>query len=251
MRPNNSGKEEMGRTFREKVKGSLLRYAPWFVSAFFYKNAFDKTKLLKFLPAAPVILEIGAANGRDSVEFRMLFPKAIIHCFEPEPANFGKLICKTKSLEIQCHQIALGPINGKAWFFVSSGASGADSSSLLKPTGHLEIVPQVKFEKKIEVDVVRLEDWLINNAIDRVDFLWIDAQGAELDILTNAGTILASVKVIHLEVSVMELYEGSALFNEVRAFLEEKGFVVFEEIGLEQMGDVVFIRKAIGKINYV
>jgi hypothetical protein len=109
----------------------------------------------------------------------------------------------------------------------------------------------VKFEKKIEVDVVRLEDWLIKNAVGRVDFLWIDTQGAELDILRNAGTILDSVKVVHLEVSVMELYEGSALFNEVRAFLEEKGFVVFQEIGLELMGDVVFIRNTIGKKNHV
>jgi hypothetical protein len=96
MSPNNSEKEEMSRTFRERVKGTLLRYAPWFVSAFFYKNVFDKTKLLKFLPPAPVILEIGASNGRDSVEFRMLFPKAIIHCFDQSMLILESLPAKQK-----------------------------------------------------------------------------------------------------------------------------------------------------------
>lgn len=233
----------MKRTFREKIKGFLLRYAPWIISKFFYQDEFDKTKLLKLLPDAPVILEIGAANGRDSVEFRMLFPRAIVHSFEPEPSNFRKLAGRTKGLDINCHQIALGSKTGKAEFFVSSGASGASSSSLLKPTGHLKIVPQVKFKKTIEVDVVKFEDWLFANAINHVDFLWMDTQGTELEILRSAGELLNSVKCLHIEVSLMELYEGSSLYEETRTFLEDKGFVVFEEIGLEQMDNVVFVKK--------
>lgn len=236
----------MSRTHKEKVKGLLLKHAPRFVSRYYRRGGeFDKTELLKLLPPEPVILDIGASNGRESVEFRMLFPKAIIHCFEPEPSNFQKLLGKTEGLGIQCHQIALGSTNAKQKFFVSSGPSGASSSSLKKPTQHMKVHPQIKFKKVIEVDTVRLEDWLSRNTVHHVDFLWMDTQGTELDILKNSGTVLQSVKAIHIEVSLMQLYEEAPLYQEVREFLEHRGLVVLEEIlHHKDMGNVVFIKKA-------
>jgi len=181
---------------------------------------------------------------RDTVEFREIFPKAIIHTFEPEPSNFNKLVKRTKGLGIHCHQIALGSINDKSRFFVSAGHSHEDSSSLKKPTGHLTVFPQIKFKKVIEVSVRRLEDFLDTNSIDHVDFLWMDTQGTELEILKNTGKVLDSVKAIHIEVSLTELYENSPLYDEVRQFLEEKGFSVFQETRMVgEQKNVVFLKK--------
>jgi FkbM family methyltransferase len=215
-----------------------------------HRFLFNKEKLLNILPTEPIILEIGAHVGTDTVEFRDLFPKAIIHSFEPLPSNFRRLVNRTKGRDIHCHQLALGTINGKSKFFVSS-REGSGSSSLRRPTGHLKIWPKIKFKEEIEVDVRRLEDWLLENSIEKVDFLWMDSQSTELEILKNSGNILQSVRAIHLEVSLIELYENSPLYSEVKQYLEENGFFVSaeffdeaSEVGI--MGkDVLFLKRDI------
>jgi len=221
----------MGLNFKRRFYGFSFGRTPRLAKLLFKHNPFifNKEKLLNILPAQPIILEIGAHVGTDTVEFRDLFPKAVIHSFEPLPSNFRRLVNRTKSLGIHCHQLALGSINGKSKFFVSSGYTGDASSSLRRPTGHLKIWPKIKFEKEIDVDVRRLEDWLFENSIEKVDFLWMDSQGTELEILKNSGNILQSVKAIHLEVFLMELYENSPLYPEVKQYLEKKGFFVFDE----------------------
>jgi FkbM family methyltransferase len=198
---------------------------------------------LRLLPSDPVILDIGACDGTDSIEFRMLFPRATIHCFEPEPSNFQKLLAKTEGLRITCHPLALGAAPGRARFFVSSGLSCASSSSLREPTGHIKAHPGIRFDRIIDVQVARLSDWIQAHGVERVDFLWMDTQGTELDILRNTGAALKGVRVIHTEVSLIEFYKGAPLYHEVRDFLLGKGFVVLEDmLGKENMGDVVFIR---------
>lgn len=221
------------------------RHFPQLASKLFNKGSFDKVKLLTLLPKDPIILEIGASVGLDTVQFRGLFPKAVIHAFEPVPSSYTKLLQKTKGLNIYCHKLAFGSITGKSQLFISSGGNNADSSSLLKPTGHITYNPQIKFNDVTEVDAIRPEEWLRNNSIDHIDFLWLDTQGTELDILKNCSNFLDSVKIIHLEVSLVEHYANSALYQEVQEFLTSKGFSVFQEIFGPNavMGDVVFTKK--------
>jgi len=178
-----------------------------------------------------------------TLEFRKVFPNAVIHAFEPLPSNFKKLVYRTKDLKIHCHQIALGSKNGKAKFFVSSEVSDPASSSLKHPTRHLEVFPKIKFEKEIEVNVKRLEDWLAENSIDRVDFLWMDTQGNELDILQNSGKILQSIKAIHLEVSLVELYESAPLYPKVKEYFKKNNFYVYDETRTQfNYKNVVFVK---------
>ncbi len=234
----------MGTVVKQKIKRAMLRYAPSVASQVLFRERFDKTRLLRLLPPDPVILDIGACDGTDSIELRMLFPRATIHCFEPEPSNFQKLLVKTQGLGIACHPLALGAAPGRARFFVSSGLPCASSSSLREPTGHVEAHPSIRFDRTIDVQVARLADWVQAHGVERIDFLWMDAQGSELDILRNAGDVLKTVRVIHTEVSLIEFYKGAPLYHEVRDFLLGEGFVVLEDLlGRQDMGDVVFIQK--------
>ena len=153
---------------------------------------------------------------------------------------------KTQDLGIYCHNIALGSFNGTSKFYIStSQAKNADSSSLYKPTKHLEIMPEIVFNETIKVQIQTLEEWTIKNSISKIDFLWIDTQGSELDILKNAGSILDTVKAIHLEVNFVQLYENIPLYDQIKFFLESQGFIVFKELFQEDsvQGDVVFIKK--------
>lgn len=71
------------------------------------------------------------------------------------------------------------------------------------------------------VDTVRLDDV----DIGPVDFIKLDIQGGELDVLANARKTLKDTLVIDCEVFFIPIYRGQPLFSEVELELRSQGFV--------------------------
>lgn len=209
------------------------------------KYAISKSTLKKFIPANAIIIDCGAHTGGDSLEMARIFPAATIHAFEPVPEVYMLLEKYTSDIQnIKRHQLALSDKESTASMFVSSGQSDA-SSSLLTPHAHLDDHPEVFFDNKIEVKTVTLDGWAQKNKVDHVDFLWLDMQGFEYQMLQASSEILPTVKAIHTEVSMKETYKGCKLYPEIRSWLEEKGFCVHTEAIPQNsdMGNVLFVRK--------
>lgn len=205
----------------------------------------SKVILKKYLPANPVIIDCGAHDGSDTVELVRLFKNATIHSFEPITPLFEKLKAHSSTLKnVYAYQLALSNNNGWSEFHVSEGESDG-SSSLLKPLEHLKDHPKTKFNKTIQVQTITLDDWSDKYNIAKVDLLWLDMQGFELNMLKASNRILRTVKVIHTEVSTRETYKGVPLYAEYRTFLEQHGFkAVIEAIPKGwDMGNVLFVRK--------
>jgi FkbM family methyltransferase len=203
-----------------------------------------KNRLKKFIPANAVIIDAGAHIGADSVELARMFPSASIHCFEPVPDIYSFLLHNTRKCgNIKCYDIALSSENGNFKMYVSSGGSDA-SSSLHKPADHLVDHADTSFEKEIQVQTKSLDDWARDNNITKVDFLWLDMQGHELEVLKASTKILPTVKAIHSEVSLKQTYENAPLYKDYKTWLEGKGFrVEIEAIPKgADMGNVLFVR---------
>jgi hypothetical protein len=81
-----------------------------------------------------------------------------------------------------------------------------------------------------EVETVRLDD--VPEA-RLPDYLKLDVQGAELDVLKAATETLKSVRVIQTEVEFVEIYRGQPLFAEVDRFLRSHGFMFHRLINTE------------------
>jgi FkbM family methyltransferase len=64
--------------------------------------------------------------------------------------------------------------------------------------------------------------------INHIDFLKLDTQGNEYDILAAAGSFLRRVSVIKVEVEFVELYAGQKLFADVDMLLRSYGFELFD-----------------------
>ena len=210
------------------------------------KATFHKSESRKYIrQEIPVIVDIGAHEGVDTIEWREVFPKAKIYALEPHPEVFSRLMFKTEKYDIGLFNIALGNSNGYSKFYISSGKS-TQSSSLRKPKLHLEIHPDVIFDNSVMVPVRRLDDWTTENDITRIDILWMDTQGTELEILKNGPKILSTVQLLHMEVALCEMYESQATYQELRIFLEDAGFYVYKELFGNpynpKMGNVVFVR---------
>jgi len=215
----------------------------------------DDSKLIMpivkpYLPNNPIIIEAGAFNGHESILFAKTWPQATIYSFEPVPQIFELLQNNTKNFsQIHCFQLALSNKNGCAPFVVSEEKNRPNipsaAGSLLIPKEHWKNSSTL-FNKMIVVPTIILDDWAKKNDISNVDFLWLDTQGTELDILKSSPGILATVKVIYIEVEFIEAYAGQPLYSDIKKFLEAQGFKViardFDDPPKHWYGNVVFVR---------
>ena len=171
---------------------------------------------------ARTILEVGANQGTDTRHMLEAFPRATIHCFEPDPRAAKVHAESVRDRRVHLHRIAIGAANGKAEFHMSGGTrpdlpaaerarypEGWDQSgSLRRPTGHLENYPWCTFRKSIQVEVRTLDAWSRKHAPETIDFLWADVQGAEGDLVAGGPETLARTRFMFCEYSERELYEG-------------------------------------------
>jgi len=100
------------------------------------------------------------------------------------------------------------------------------SGSIRKPKNHLKVHPWCKFEKNIVIETKTLDTWCREQGIDRIDFIWMDVQGAEIDVIRGARNALKKTRYLYTEYSNKELYEGQLSLKQVLKELVEFDVVV-------------------------
>jgi FkbM family methyltransferase len=101
---------------------------------------------------------------------------------------------------------------------------GGLASSLYKPNAALlENFAQLELSVVAEYDIqtFRLDDL---GEIDDIDYLKLDVQGAEFDIIGGAQARLAGTLVVHTEVEFIPVYVDQPLFGDVDVALRQSGF---------------------------
>jgi FkbM family methyltransferase len=191
-----------------------------------------------------VILDVGAADGTDTIEYALAFPDATVHAFEPLPSNFELLTRAVKSHDLAqrvfCHPIALSDREGELDFWVSGGqeVNGMPwpySSSLLEPEQHPHFYPAITFAKSTAKSR-RLEHYADEVGIGPIDFIHADIQGAELAMLAGAGRRLDRLRGIWMEVESVPLYRAQPLKADVAQFMTAAGF----KLKKDTVGDYIF-----------
>src|SRR5258708_27129357 len=239
----------MIKSFGERIRMKILSEINFYTRN--YRKGIDanseiipKRVIKRYCSDPKNIIDCGAHIGSDSVELARFFPRAAIYSFEAVPAIYNSLKRNVRNFaNIRCFELALSSFDGKATMNISSGDSDA-SSSLLRPKEHLTDHPGTVFENLLSVNCMTLDTWAELNNIARIDLLWLDMQGFELQMLEKSPKMLSTVSVIHTEVSVKETYEGVQLYKDSQAFLASNSFVVVTEAippGWD-MGNVLFVR---------
>jgi FkbM family methyltransferase len=100
------------------------------------------------------------------------------------------------------------------------------TSSLLEPNSPLlekfqNLAELVQVVERSEVETRRLDDI---PEVANADFVKLDAQGGELDIIEGADKVLQNAVVVHTEVEFVPLYQGQPLFAEIDQALRARGF---------------------------
>ena len=66
--------------------------------------------------------------------------------------------------------------------------------------------------------------------LENVNFIKLDVQGAEIDVLRGAENTLKNVRFILLEASIVQYNQGSPLIDEVVSYMSSIGSKIFDII---------------------
>ena len=178
---------------------------------------------------ATVVLELGANDGTDSLRLAAAFPAAVVHCFEPDPRPLAILRSRATDPRIRVHPYAIGSANGPITFHQSGGIAPEgerdvpggwhQSGSIRAPKSHLTEFPWVTFDTDITVESVTLDTWTSREGLGTIDLIWADVQGAERDVIEGGAASLQRTRLLFLEYSNNEQYEGQATLAELLALL--------------------------------
>ncbi len=172
----------------------------------------------KSLKKRPLIIDCGSNIGLSIIYFKKLFPNAKIIGFEPDNDIYD--IAKNNLNQFELDDVDLQQkavwINDQPLIFAKKGSL----------SGH--IVEKVT-ENTIMIQTVRLKDYLN----DTVDFLKIDIEGPEFEILQDCKDLLRNVENIFVEYH--SFAENPQMIGELLIILKDAGFKIYIKEAWENM----------------
>jgi hypothetical protein len=83
-----------------------------------------------------------------------------------------------------------------------------------------------------------------NIDVTQYNFLNVDVQGYELEVLKGFGDLLQGIDYVYAEVNTNYLYEGCALVGDLDEYLSNYGFTrVLTSMTVHEWGDALYIKK--------
>jgi FkbM family methyltransferase len=188
---------------------------------------------------AAVVVDVGARGGFNLLP--ALHEFISVHMIEPDPASAEVLRNSdfTRFREHSIEEIALSSAKGTAQLHITRHAS---MSSLLEPEqkqfdrsfGQMKNAGDwsagMTVAMKIDVQTETLAGFHAQIKEGFIDFLKLDTQGNELEILKSGEQLLKSgrVGVICTEVAYFPIYKEQSYFSDIDIFLRSCGFRFLE-----------------------
>ena len=181
----------------------------------------------KFQPKdGGIVVDVGAHYGRYSlIAAKRIGPKGKVIAIEADPKNFDMLNKNIKLNELSTENVIT--LN----YAASSNKSKVKLSiPEKKSSGHTIyssiITSRAPTEKFIEVNANTLDNILYENGIlvEEVNWIKIDVEGAELEVLKGATIILSKSKDITLLIEIHDVENGKTLYEPIMDLLNNYNF---------------------------
>lgn len=150
----------------------------------FYGGPRDRIPYKMSLRPNSYCIDVGANIGLTAVMMASMCKSGHVVCFEPSPKNFGFL---QRSVELnRFNNVTL----------VRAGVGAQNGEMLLEEHGPNSHSASVASTTAIKTDLVSLDNWVPSDK--KVDFLKVDVEGYERDVLLGAEKLIARSNPIML-----------------------------------------------------
>ncbi len=185
-----------------------------------YSVSFDLRDSVPALAPA-VIFDVGANVGQSAELFLRAYPAAKIYCFEPVAASFHALreTLAEKGGQVELHQLAMGAERGQARIATSGTGTCA---TMMTPT-------TAGYQQSEEIRVDTLDTFCSDAGITRIDYLKIDTEGNDLNVLRGAEHLLGDggATVVEVEAGMHPENRLHVPLEDLKAHLQEYGYRCF------------------------
>lgn len=191
-----------------------------------------------------VVLDVGANVGQSVSEFRAAFPATVIHAFEPIAATYAQLAMSTADDPLTtAHQLAL-----------SRGTGRLNMTSRGLSTGNKVVIGGAEGSDIETVDGSTGDAFCQRCGIARVDFLKVDAEGHDLDVVIGFRNMLAdgAIRFVQVECGLAPTNRVHVAYDQIASVMFGFGYGLFGLFGLTPLrgsinlsanyGDAVFVK---------
>ena len=196
---------------------------------FLKKNKYNNFKLL---------IDVGAHKGESIKLFSKNFVIKKIISFEASPINFEflkKKIDENKqeynNTEIVLENIALGAENKIIEFNQFNESSSSTIKDINKESKYykrkfrlINFLNNKKTFQKIKIKVLKLKDYIEKNNIKKIDFIKIDTEGYEFEILLGLENKIKLVDIIMFEHHYDNMIKKGYTFEDINELLIKNNF---------------------------
>jgi FkbM family methyltransferase len=164
------------------------------------------------------VFDVGANKGQSVIDLASRYPKTTFHCFEPGPGTFPKLVRRTKGLaNVKAHSVALG--REEATLELELG---------LRPTLSRLVTGDQKAEgPSVQVKVRAGAEVLDELGESHIDFLKIDTEGHDYDVLQGFLPVIQQVDFVQVEAAMNAHNKTHVPFWKFQDLLAPLGFYLF------------------------
>ena len=229
-----------------KLGFDLKRYNPKNKPVTFDDLLFDD--LLKDKTSKnPIIFDVGGNKGQSIEKYLKIFEKPIIHSFEPIKTEFDYMYNKFKNNKnIFLNNFALGEKTEEKEFNVTAQTGNSSFNKFNLGTDWLKVRSKkhntteegyiVSVQK---VNVVKLDDYCIDNNISLIDLVKIDTQGYEDKVLEGSLNSIKQnkIKAIVTEIMFDNVYDKYFSFSDIEKFIIPYNFRM---VGIELSSNNLF-----------
>lgn len=178
----------------------------------YYNGELRVLEIVSRVADVQLVFDVGCNVGQWARQAVRFAPDATIHCFDPQPE--AALQAGQIGPMIHANAVALGSRAEVVRFGQAATAASVHASRVHAEGG------------TIEAPVTRADSYCAEHGINAIDFVKVDAEGSDFEVLVGFGDLLATaVHAIQFEFGPLSLAAGHPL-SDFYGLLEDAGFVV-------------------------
>lgn len=192
------------------------------------------------------VVDAGASGGGEFYRWGMLGRHLSLYGFEPD--------------EIECHRLQALAASGQASVRYSTECLGRTEKDrslyVTRSRFNMWLLPinDARYQRKkafvngqkirqidtfatervLRVDSISLDDWATRERVADLDYLKIDIEGAELELLEASPRALEQSVGVSVDVIFHEDWIGAPVFSDIDVFMRRNGFSLYELRGLKR-----------------
>lgn len=177
------------------------------------------------------IVDVGARGGLSCQwePFKHLITTVLV---EPDPTEAAALVARLQGEGFGDVKVIPKGLGARAGTAELNLLKNPECSSILEPNHRwLARFPESErftTSKRVPIELSTLDRELAALGVTQCDFLKLDVQGYELEVLAGASTTIRECLVLEAETSFNEIYQGQPLFTQIDSALRPLGFSLID-----------------------